>query len=67
MKMPDFIMDDVNKRRRTFLPLSKLKCGLQEINSGEILLHLTFSANWNKQLELEAFKVPAVNKITCRK
>ena len=28
--------------------LSKLECGLQEINSREIRLHLTFSANWNK-------------------
>ena len=42
-------MEDVNKRQQTFLSLSKLKCGLQEINSREILLHLTFSANWNKR------------------
>ena len=34
-------MEDVNKRRRTFLPLSKLKCDLQEINSREILLKIS--------------------------
>ena len=41
-------MEYVNKRRQIFLSLSKLGCGLQEINSREIRLHLTFSANWNK-------------------
>ena len=46
VKMPNFTC--VNKRRRIFLSLSKLECGLQEINSGKIRLHLTFSANWNK-------------------
>ena len=46
VKMPNFT--GVNKRRRIFLSLSKLECGLQEINSGKIRLHLTFSANWNK-------------------
>ena len=37
--------EDVNKRRRIFLSLSKLECGPQEINSGEIRLHLSFSAD----------------------
>ena len=32
-------MEDVNKRRRNFLSLSKLDCSLQEINSREIWLH----------------------------
>ena len=41
-------IEDVNKRRRIFLSLSKLECGPQEINSREIHLHLTFLANWNK-------------------
>ena len=41
-------MEDVNKRRRIFLSLSKLNCDHQEINSREIRLHLTFSVNWNK-------------------
>ena len=31
-------MEDINKRRRIFLPLSKLKCGPQQINSREIPL-----------------------------
>jgi len=35
-------MEDVNKRQRFFLSLSKLECGPQEINSREVLLHLTF-------------------------
>ena len=42
------LMEYANKRRQIFLSLSKLECGLQEINSREIRLHLTFSANWNK-------------------
>ena len=42
-------MEDVNKRRRIFLSLSKLECGPQEINSREICLHLAFSADWNKR------------------
>ena len=41
-------MEDVNKRKRIFLSLSKLECSLQEIYSTEIRLHLTFSVNWNK-------------------
>ena len=45
VKMPNFTC--VNKRRRIFLSLSKLECGLQ-INARKIRLHLTFSANWNK-------------------
>ena len=52
VKMPNFtfygsFMEDVDKRRRIFLSLSKLECAPQEINSREIDLHLTFSANWN--------------------
>ena len=42
-------MEDVNKRRRISISLSKLECGPQEINSREIRLHLQFSANWNKR------------------
>ena len=32
-------MEDVNKRRQTFLSLSKLECGPKEIKSREIGLH----------------------------
>ena len=35
-------MEDVSTRRRTFLSLSKLECGPQEIGSWKIRLHLTF-------------------------
>ena len=42
-------MEDVNTRRRIFLTLSKLGCGLQEFNSRKFHLHLTFKANWNNQ------------------
>ena len=45
-------MEDMNKGRRIFLSLSKLDCVPQEINSREIVLHLTFSANWNKRDKL---------------
>ena len=38
-------MEDVNKRRRIFLFLSKLECGPQEINFRKIGLHLTSSVN----------------------
>ena len=42
-------MEEVNKRRRIFLSLSKLECGPQEINSREyICLHLKFSERLNK-------------------
>ena len=34
-------MEDVNSRRRIFLSLSKLGCGLQAFNSRKFLLHLT--------------------------
>ena len=33
-------MEDVKKRERILLPLSKLECGPQEINSREIRLQL---------------------------
>ena len=46
-------MEDVNKRRRIFLSLSKLKCGPHEINSREIRLHFTFQVNWNKRGKVE--------------
>ena len=36
-------------RRRTFLSLSKLEYGPQEIGSWKIRLQLTFSANWLKR------------------
>ena len=39
-------MEDVKKRRRIFLSPSILERCLEEINSREIRLHLTFSANW---------------------
>ena len=48
VKMPNFTFNGVRKQATTFLSLSKLECGLQEINSREIRLHLTFSGNWNK-------------------
>ena len=41
--------EDVTKRRRIFLSFSKLGCGLQEINSRKIRLHLTVSADGNKR------------------
>ena len=42
-------MEDVNKRRRIFLSLSKLESGPQEINSREyICLHLKFSERLKK-------------------
>ena len=37
------------KQKQKKIKTIKKKCGLQEINSREILLHLTFSANWNKR------------------
>ena len=52
VKMPNFtIHGDLNKRRRIFHHLSKLECSPQEINSREIRLHLTFSANCNLKRE----------------
>ena len=47
-------MEDVNKRLQIFLSLSKLEWGLQEFNSMEICLHLTFSANY-KSLKKREF------------
>ena len=49
---------DVNKRRRIFLSLSKLECGPQEINSREIRLHLSFSADWNKRDNVWKTRMP---------
>ena len=52
VKMPNFtIHGDLNKRRRIFPHLFKLECSPQEINSREIRLHLTFSANCNLKRE----------------
>ena len=42
-------MKDVNTRRRIFLSLSKLGCGLQKINSRIFELHLTFKVSWNNR------------------
>ena len=39
-------MEDINKRRRSFLSLSNLECSPKEINSREIHLHFTLLANW---------------------
>ena len=41
-------MEDINKRGRFFLSLSKLECDSQEISPREIRLHFTFSAKWKK-------------------
>ena len=41
-------MEDINKRGRFFLSLSKLECDSQEISSREIHLHFIFSAKWKK-------------------
>ena len=51
VKMPNFTFygGRLNERRRNFLSLSKLECSPQEINSREICLHKTFSANWNER------------------
>ena len=50
--------EDVNKRRRIFVSLSKLEYGPQEINSGEIRLHLSFSADWNKRDNVWKTRMP---------
>ena len=42
MKMSNcmiIFMENVNKQQKIFLSASKLECGPQEINSGEICLH----------------------------
>ena len=54
MKIP---MEDVNKRQRIFLSLSKLECGPREINSREIRLHLTFPAIWNNATKFEKTRI----------
>ena len=48
--------ENLNTRRRIFLCLFKLECSPQEINSWEIRLHLTYSANWNKTFAAIAVK-----------
>ena len=51
-KNPGSALQMPNKRRRMSrisFSLSQLECGVQEINSREIHLHLPFSANWNKR------------------
>ena len=54
VKMPrDFTLyGDVNRRQRIFLSFSKLECGPQEINSREIQLQLTFSADLDKRVNV---------------
>ena len=49
VKMPNFTFYGRRKQATAKFSFSlfKLECGLQEINSGEITLHQTFSANWN--------------------
>ena len=42
-------MEDVNTRRRSFLSLYKLGCGLQKLNSRIFDLHLTFKVSWNNR------------------
>ena len=42
-------MENVNKRPRIFLSLSKPECGPQEITSKDIRPHFTLSVNWNKR------------------
>ena len=44
-------VEGLHKGRRTFHRLSKLECSPQDINSREIRLHLTFSANCNYKPE----------------
>ena len=44
-------IEDVNKRRRIFLSLSKLECDSQEINFREIRLHLKWKQNSLKKRE----------------
>ena len=61
-------MEDVNKRWWIFLSLSKLEWGLQEFNSMEICLHLTFSANYKSLKKREfilkvTFLVPSASSM----
>ena len=51
-------MEDVNKRRRIVLSLSKRESGPQEINFREIRLHLIFSADWNKRDNVWKTRMP---------
>ena len=50
-------MEDVNTRRRIFLSLSKLGCGLQKFNSRKFHLHLTFKASWNNRDDAEKTRI----------
>ena len=60
---------DVNTRRRIFLSLSKLGCGLQEFNSRKFHLNLTFKASWNngddvrKKRELSLLLKPNISSL----
>ena len=51
VKFPDgtFYGGRKHIRRRIFLSLSKLGCGLQEFNSRKFHLHLIFKASWNNR------------------
>ena len=61
-------MEDINKQWQIFLFLSKLEWGLQEFNSMEICLHLTFSANYKSLKKREfilkvTFLVPSASSM----
>ena len=53
-------MEDVNKRQKKFLFLSKLECGPQEINSREIRLHLTKFEKNSNSFQSDVFVAAAV-------
>ena len=46
--LQDYDLKVLNLNLLIFVSFPKLGCVPQEINSWKILLHLTFSANWNK-------------------
>ena len=50
-------MEDVNTRRRNFLSLSKVGCGLHELNSRKFHLHLTFEASWNNRDDVSKTRI----------
>ena len=61
-------MEDVNTRRRIFLSLSKLGCGLLEFISSKFHLHLAFKASWNNLGEREyiltvTFSLPSLSSL----
>ena len=58
-------MEDVNTRRRIFLSLSKLVCGLQEFNSRIIHPRLTFKASRNIKSRrlIVTFSLPSLSSL----